>query len=207
MTDNILIEQLEQVLARLDTEIATKKAARESVARSLRLLGSSVDELEHQVDDEHLVDEDLVEKQHERDVDDALRDEEDEPAARPSSRRSTPAKSTPAASLGEQADDQPDNEITMTCGNGHLELVDGSNIAACIDALRTQPGAWMTPAGILEVMRALTKRELPEYFSHQVQKIMRRQRHEQTFRIPGLEARGSGRRWEYRMHGESASPG
>jgi hypothetical protein len=92
----------------------------------------------------------------------------------------------------------------VAIGAGRQDLVEGSNLAVCVAAIRRRAPAWVSCSGILEVVRAHLRRDLPESMTMIINKEMRLQRKLRTYRIPGLEARQVGSRWEYRIVGAPA---
>jgi hypothetical protein len=85
-------------------------------------------------------------------------------------------------------------------GNGRQELGEGTNLAACIAAIRYRAPHWLTTSGILEVVRARLRKDLPETMVQIIGQEMTKQRKHRTFMVPGLQARQvDARRWEYRI--------
>jgi hypothetical protein len=90
-------------------------------------------------------------------------------------------------------------------GNGRSDLPEEGTFARCVEAIRTRAPNWLTPSGVLEAVRATTgKRELPEGLVGEVSHELANQRRLRAYKVPGLQARCDGGRWEYRIKGGGA---
>jgi hypothetical protein len=96
--------------------------------------------------------------------------------------------------------EEVDTGRVIGIGNGQQELGEGTNLAACIAAIRYRAPHWLTTSGILEVVRARLRKDLPETMVQIIGQEMTKQRKHRTFMVPGLQARQvDARRWEYRI--------
>lgn len=87
-------------------------------------------------------------------------------------------------------------------GAGRQDLPEGTNLATCVAAIRRRAPHWLTTSGILEVVRAHLRSELPETMTQIIAQEMNKQRKLRTYTVPGLQARQvDARRWEYRIVG------
>lgn len=86
-------------------------------------------------------------------------------------------------------------------GNGRRPLVDGSNFAGCVEALRLRAPHWVTPAGIVEIARQ-GRRDAPQHFDTVIAGEMTKQRKLRAYIVPGLQARQVEGRWQYRINAE-----
>jgi hypothetical protein len=151
------------------------------------------------------------------DSDDAGDDEQlEEPAPATSTRSTVAAKSKekPAASSSsrrpppsrrEDPDPEPEPERgrVIDIGAGRAPIPDDTNLSRCIDALRARSPHWMTPSGILEVMREQIGHDLPEHINTIINQQMGNQRKLRPYTVPGLQARAvDARRFEYRITGQ-----
>jgi len=104
--------------------------------------------------------------------------------------------------------EEADNGRAVNIGNGRQDLGEGTNLAACIAAIRYRSPHWLTTSGILEVVRQRLRKDLPETMAQIIGQEMTKQRKLRTFKVPGLQARQvDARRWEYRISGVSKHEG
>ncbi len=84
-------------------------------------------------------------------------------------------------------------------GAGRQEVPEGHALGPVLDALRSRAPSWCSASGIVEAMRSRGRAGLSDDAAPLVEATLQVQRRLRTFRVPGLEARQRGGRWEYRV--------
>jgi hypothetical protein len=107
--------------------------------------------------------------------------------------------------VGDEEAEQADHGAVTKIGNGKREVVDGSNFAAIVDALQMRAPHFMTSVGITEVIIEEIRHGhakggvIPGGLDTTVAGLLRDQRNKRVHKVPGLEMRQNGKRFEYRL--------